>query len=39
VLAPPLKDWYESRFGLAHISLTDESDLAMAFAMVERKPV
>ena len=39
VLASPLKEWYESRFGPAHISLTDESDLAMAFAMVERKPV
>ena len=39
VLAPPLKDWYEARFGVAHISLTDEADLAMAFAMVERKPV
>ncbi len=37
VLAEPLKAWYEARFGAAHISLTDESDLAMAFAMVERK--
>ncbi len=37
VLAEPLKSWYEARFGAAHISLTDESDLAMAFAMVERK--
>ncbi len=39
VLASPLKEWYECRFGPAHISLTDEADLAMAFAMVERKPV
>lgn len=37
VLAEPLKSWYEARYGAAHISLTDESDLAMAFAMVERK--
>ena len=38
VLAEPLKHWYEQRYGAAHISLTDESDLAMAFAMVECKP-
>jgi len=38
VLASPLKEWYDARFGPAHISLTDESDLAMAFAVVERKP-
>ena len=37
VLSGDLKDWYEARFGLAHVSLTDESDLAMALVIVERK--
>lgn len=37
VLSGNLKDWYEARFGLAHVSLTDESDLAMALVIVERK--
>lgn len=35
VLSGDLKDWYSSRFGAAHITLTDESDLVMAFAVVE----
>lgn len=37
VLSGDLKDWYEARFGAAHVSLTDESDLAMALVIVERK--
>lgn len=37
VLSGDLKSWYESRFGAAHITLTDESDLVMAFAVVESK--
>lgn len=35
VLSADLKAWYEVRFGQAHITLTDESDLVMAFAVVE----
>ena len=35
VLAEPLADWYNQRFGAAHVSLTDESDLVMAFVIVE----
>ena len=37
VLSGELKDWYEARFGEAHVSLSDESDLAMALVIVERK--
>ena len=37
VLAEPLKSWYEQRYGVAHVSLTDESDLVMAFVMVEQR--
>lgn len=37
VLSEPLRSWYEQRFGLAHVSLTDESDLAMAFIVIEQK--
>ena len=35
VLAGELRDWYEQRFGVAHVSLTDESDTVMAFVIVE----
>ncbi len=35
VLDSELKEWYQSRFGAAHISVTDESDLVMAFVVVE----
>ncbi len=34
-LEEPLASWYAQRFGAAHISVTDESDLAMAFVVVE----
>lgn len=37
VLNGDLAAWYESRFGTAHITLTDESDLVMAFVVVESK--
>lgn len=35
VLSAELKTWFEARFASAHITLTDESDLVMAFAVVE----
>ncbi|WP_430795449.1 holo-ACP synthase [Achromobacter spanius] len=38
VIAPELLDWYEQRFGAAHVSITDESDMAAAYVVVERKP-
>ncbi|HYG41861.1 MAG TPA: holo-ACP synthase, partial [Bordetella sp.] len=38
VIAPGLLEWYEARFGAAHVSITDESDLAAAYVVVERKP-
>ena len=37
VLSEPLKAWFEARFGAAHVSLTDESDLADAFVVVETR--
>lgn len=30
-----LAEWYATRYGAAHISLSDESDLAMAFVLLE----
>lgn len=38
VLSPELQAWYQTRFGAAYITLTDESDLVMAFAVVESLP-
>jgi holo-[acyl-carrier protein] synthase len=38
VIAPPLLEWYETRFGAAHVSLTDETDMAAAYVVVESKP-
>lgn len=35
VLSGDLKTWYETKFGLAHITLTDEADLVMAFVVIE----
>jgi len=35
VLAPQLQQWYGVRFGAAHVSVTDESDLVMAYVLVE----
>lgn len=37
VLSGDLKIWFEARFGEAHVSLSDEADLAMALVIVERK--
>ncbi|ADU92411.1 holo-ACP synthase [Taylorella equigenitalis] len=37
ILNGPLKYWYEERFGHGHVSLTDESDIVMAFVVLERK--
>ena len=37
VLSSPLKEWFEDRFGVAHISLTDESEYGAAYAIVESK--
>jgi holo-[acyl-carrier protein] synthase len=37
VLAPELQAWYAPRYGAAHVSLTDETDMAAAYVIVERK--
>ncbi|OWT77356.1 MULTISPECIES: holo-ACP synthase [unclassified Achromobacter] len=37
VLAPELQAWYATRFGAAHVSLTDESDMAAAYVIVETR--
>jgi len=34
----PLAQWCEGRFGAAHVSLSDESDVAMAFVVLEAAP-
>lgn len=34
-LAAPLQAWYETRFGQAHVSVTDEADLVAAFVIIE----
>lgn len=36
-LAKPLADWYHERFGQAHVSMTDESDMVSAFVVIESK--
>lgn len=33
-LAEPLASWYAQRFGTAHVSITDESDMVAAFVVV-----
>jgi holo-[acyl-carrier protein] synthase len=38
VLAEPLQQWYAQRYGTAHVSLTDETDMAAAYVVVERQP-
>ena len=38
-LADPLADWYDARFGVAHVSVTDDSDIVAAFVVVEARPV
>ena len=37
-LSEPLAQWCAQRFSAAHVSLTDESDTAIAFVIVERRP-
>ncbi|WP_322998072.1 holo-ACP synthase [Castellaniella sp.] len=37
-LTGPLKDWYDARFGRAHVSMTDESDMVAAFVVIEGLP-
>lgn len=37
VLSPELLAWYAPRYGAAHVSLTDETDMAAAYVIVERK--
>lgn len=34
-LTDPLDSWYRQRFGAAHVSVTDESDMVAAFVVVE----
>lgn len=34
-LSEPLASWYGQRFGTAHVSVTDESDMVAAFVVVE----
>ncbi len=36
-LSGALEEWYESRFGAAHVSLTDEHDIAAAFVIIEAR--
>lgn len=35
VLSGPLAKWYELRFGMAHVSLTDESEYGAAYVVIE----
>lgn len=37
-LSEPLAAWYALRFGAAHVSITDESDIVAAFVVVEALP-
>ena len=37
VLSSPLAEWFETRFGSAHVSLTDESEYAAAYVVVESR--
>lgn len=34
-LSEPLASWYAARFGVAHVSMTDEQDMVAAFVVVE----
>ncbi len=38
VLHGPLKGWFEARELMAHVTVTDETDYAASFVVVERKP-
>ncbi len=37
-LSGPLADWYATRFGRAHVSMTDEADIVSAFVVIEALP-
>jgi len=37
VLAEPLATWYAQRFGVAHVSLTDEAEYGAAYVVVESR--
>jgi len=37
VLSEPLAGWYTQRFGAAHVSLTDETDMVAAFVVIQTK--
>ncbi|MFV0283047.1 MAG: holo-ACP synthase [Castellaniella sp.] len=37
-LSGPLSDWYVTRFGRAHVSMTDEADMVAAFVLIETLP-
>jgi phosphopantetheinyl transferase (holo-ACP synthase) len=39
VLHGALKEWFEARALTAHLSVTDESDYAASFCVVEKKDV
>lgn len=36
-LSEPLDSWYQQRYGAAHVSVTDETDMVVAFVVVETK--
>lgn len=37
VIDAALRPWFEQRFGAAHVSITDESDMAAAYVIVESR--
>ena len=37
VVGEALAPWFEQRYGAAHVSITDESDMAAAYVIVENK--
>lgn len=37
VLAEPLKSWFEARYGVALVSVTDESDMVAAYVVVQSR--
>ncbi|AZY49834.1 holo-ACP synthase [Bordetella avium] len=39
VIDQALRPWYDERFGAAHVSITDESDMAAAYVIVEARPL
>ena len=39
VLHGPLKEWFEAKGLAAHVSVTDETDYAASFVLVEKNPL